>query len=95
MKIPLHNRIKRTGQKSINKLSQRAFDLLQAMAKAHQLYDKTRFSLNDVRKMHGFVGWREVRDLFYELESRNMGKTSVGGSDITFTAFIPTLQNIS
>lgn len=75
------------------KLSQPAQRAITLMAKAYQRAGTSTFDLNDFRSI-GFGAWRAIRDVFYELESRQLGQVKPSRVGVEFEAFLPVLQSI-
>lgn len=75
------------------KLSEPAQSAIKLMARAYRSAGTSTFDLNDFRSI-GFGAWRAVRDVFYELESRQLGQVKLSKIGVEFEAFLPVLQSI-
>jgi len=92
LKIPIME-AKHTTDTAYRKLSQSARDVLEVMAAFYRQGHKELFDLDDIRG-NAELGWREIADCFYELESRQFGRVESAGPDIRFVAFVPVLQSV-
>ncbi len=69
----------------VNKLSGEARRLYYYLQDAKNTYERTSFTLDEIRDWPGYTSWRDTLDLMYEVASRNLGKVSKKGSNIIFT----------
>lgn len=77
-----------------NKLSSAAKRLAVFMSKAYSRSGVRSFSIDDLRS-GGFGGWRNIQELFFELESRRFGRVQRHDANTKFHAFVPAMQNIT
>ena len=83
------------GASLYKKLSTDAKRLVMLLAVALKRQNLTEFSVNMIRNTGIFRSTKTIRNLLYELESRNFGDVEVNGAEVTFTVNEPILRSIS
>jgi hypothetical protein len=73
------------------KLSARSRVVMRHMGELYRATGESAFSMDDFRGK-GLGTWRQLRDAFYELESRNLGSVIRGRIGVGFNGSEPALQ---
>ena len=83
------------GSSLYKKLSGDAKRLVRLLSVAFAQQKLTRFTVNMIRNTGMFRSTKTIRNLLYELESRDFGDIEVNGAEVTFTVNEPILRSIS